>query len=101
MRVLAEEQETIIHHSRQSKKMTIYTTDTTYMTKLDKLYKCVKEDFDGKHVFAKTYEADADRLTFRTDPKFKPKYVPKKQISEEQKAKMREAAKKKREAKGV
>lgn len=64
------------------------------MTKLDKLYHTVNEDsVDGK-IVAKTYEAESRLLSFRTDPKFKPDYVPKKVISEEHLAKMKRGQKK-------
>ena len=63
--VPTEEQETVIQFDRNGKACHVYTTDTTMMTKLDKIHKCVKHDFaDGKPIAA-YYEFDKKLLSFR------------------------------------
>jgi len=63
--------------------MTIYTSDTTTMTKLDKIYSSVKSDVvDGK-IVAKTYEANKRLLSFRKDANFSPEYSPRRKVSQE------------------
>ena len=67
--VPTEEQETVIQFDRNGKACHVYTTDTTMMTKLDKIHKRVKHDFaDGKPIAA-YYEFDKKLLTFRSGRK--------------------------------
>ena len=88
MNIPVEDQETVVQYDRTSKKMTIYTTDSTTMTRLDKIYRSVKFDVvDGK-VVAKTYEADKRLLSFRKDAGFKPEYQPKRKVNKENLDKM-------------
>lgn len=90
MNVPVYEQETTISFSRAEKVARIWTSDTTIMTKLDKLverdpknWECkLQKDKDGD-VIAKDYMVRDKRLiSFRTE----------KIISEEQKEKMRQNA---------
>lgn len=69
-----EEQETIIQFNRTDKSATIYTSDSTVMTKLDKLcvsspdyYKLDREETEDGNVVGKFYKlADKTRISFRT-----------------------------------
>lgn len=78
-----EEQETIVNFSRADKGMTVYTTDRTTMTKMDRLcktspenYKCVSTDRVNGEIFSRTYKvSDKTLLSFRAK---------KKTVSEEQ-----------------
>lgn len=90
------EQETVIQFDRDNKKCTIWTSDSTMMTKLDKLckstptyYKFVRETKtqDGNLV-GKYYELlDKKLLSFRTS-------IIKRELSDEQKAIMIERLRK-------
>lgn len=69
--VPTEEQETVINYGRNDKDMTIYTTDSTVITKLDKcvaagLYEVIELHKVRGHVVGKTYKASKRMLTFRT-----------------------------------
>lgn len=88
MSISIEDQETVIQLNRTSYNMTIWTSDTTYMTKLDKIYPSVVQyDTDG-NIIAKTYEVNKKLLTFRSDPNIKPDYKPKRKITDLNLAKM-------------
>lgn len=79
MGISCEEQETVIQISRNESTCNIYTSDITMMTRLDKLYRVIKEyRYDGE-VVAKIYETDKRMMSFRTDPNYDP---PKKVVSE-------------------
>lgn len=86
-----EEQETIVHFNRDEKYATICTSDSTVMTKLDKLcvsapdnYKLIRtETADGKVVTKFYLLADKTRVSFRRE---------KKVLSEERKIQLRERA---------
>ena len=81
MSVAVEEQETVVQLSRDCCTMQIWTSDTTCMTKLDKIYPSVSTyDAEGK-VTAKTYAVNKKLLTFRSDPSIKPNYKPRREIS--------------------
>lgn len=82
MAVPTDEQETVVTYSRNDDKAVIYTTDTTVMTKLDKMggvYKRVKESKESGVVVAVTYEAPKRLISYRSR-------VMKPKLSEEQKA---------------
>ena len=69
--VPTEEQETVINYGRNDKDMTIYTTDSTVITKLDKcvaagLYEVIELHKVKGHVVGKTYRASKNLITFRT-----------------------------------
>ena len=61
------EQETIIQFSRDEDFATIWTSDTTVMTKLDKHYDLIDV---GKHsngtILSKTYKCDKKLVSFRS-----------------------------------
>ena len=68
-----EEQETIIRWCRDEGKATIYTSDTTTMTKLDKLVEASDEwtlvrtsYFPDKTIADKTYECPKKFISFRS-----------------------------------
>jgi len=73
-----EEKETIIIFDRSSDECVINTCDRTVMTKLDKLYKCTKEDSDDEGTYAKEYTTRKQLISFRSDPTYKPEYTPQK-----------------------
>ena len=72
-----EEQETIIQFNRDEKHATIYTSDSTMMTKLDKLcetapdnYKCTKEETIKGDTVSKFYRLeDKTLLSLRSKKK--------------------------------
>lgn len=70
MHIPISEQETVIQISRDSDRMKIWTTDTTMMTKLDKLcsvsefYVCMKEEKIEGDVVDKIYTAPKTFLSF-------------------------------------
>ena len=76
-----EEQETVINFGWADDYMTIYTTDRTMITKLDK--RVANGDYEvieihktvGGRIIGKTYKADKSLLTFRAK---------KRELSEEQ-----------------
>lgn len=86
--VPTEEQETVINYGRNDKDMTIYTTDSTVITKLDKcvaagLYEVIELHKVKGHVVGKTYKASKKLLSFRTK-------IVKVEVTEEQKKIMAE-----------
>ena len=73
MKPLLEEQETIINISRTNGIASIYTSDTRYMTKLDRLvknnpdeWKCTSHDTQEGDVVAKYYECPVKYISFRS-----------------------------------
>ena len=71
--VMLDEQETVVQFGRTDEYMTIYTTDSTMITKLDKCvesgnYEVIEEHRlqDSKKVIGKTYKAKKKFLSFRT-----------------------------------
>lgn len=64
-RVPTDEQETVIQFDRNGSVCYVYTTDSTVMTKLDKIHKRVKQDYvNGKPIVA-YYEFDKKLISFR------------------------------------
>lgn len=68
-----DEQETVVQFDRSGEYMTIYTTDSTVMTKLDKClesgnYEVIEEHKlqGSSRVIGKTYKAKKKFLSFRT-----------------------------------
>lgn len=61
-----EEQETVIQFDRNSTICHVYTTDTTVMTKLDKVHKRVKQDYINGRPIATYYEFDRRFVLFRS-----------------------------------
>lgn len=107
MRVAYEEQETIINFPRNSSKAIVWTSDTTVMTKLDRL--CEKSDayklvdvgkaLLGGEVLSKEYEvADKSLVSFRSkkiEREPKPMTLEMKLMLEERLQKARDAKNKK------
>ncbi|WP_040635209.1 hypothetical protein [Mitsuokella multacida] len=92
-RVPTDEQETVIQFDRNGTVCHVYTTDLTVMTKLDKKYKRVKQDYVNRKPIAAYYEFDKRLLSFRSK-------VMKKNLSDEEKKKAREQLAKNRKMKG-
>lgn len=88
MSIPTDEQETVIRKGRTDKTCIIYTSDTTEMTRLDKLYRCVSVDKMDGIVVAKTYEAPKKCVSYRTDAEYKPDYTPKRPAPEHFKKKV-------------
>lgn len=59
------EQETVIVIDRETRRATVYTTDTRYMNKLDKLYERKSARMNGGKIAALEYEVDEKLLSFR------------------------------------
>ena len=59
------EQETVILISRDSKKARIYTCDSRYAIKLDKIYERTKEYTSGRKLTGIEYEVPESRISFR------------------------------------
>lgn len=64
-RVPMDEQETVIQFDRNGTVCHVYTTDSTMMTKLDKIHKRVKQDYVGGKPIAAYYEFDKKLLSFK------------------------------------
>lgn len=60
------EQETVVQFDRDGETMNIYTSDTTIMTKLDKIYKRKREHRADGQLYAVEYDVDKRLLTFRS-----------------------------------
>ena len=96
-----DEQETVIQYNRNDDYMTIYTTDSTVMTKLDKClesgnYEVIEEHKlqGSSRIIGKTYKAKKKFLSFRTANR-----VNKRVMTEEEKKAFVERAKLAREKK--
>lgn len=92
--VPTEEQETVINYGRNDKDMTIYTTDSTTITKLDKavktgLYEVIELHTVKGVTVGKTYKAKKKLLSFRV------KEI-KRELTEEQRKKIAEQFRKNR-----
>ena len=70
-----DERETVVQFGRMDGQMTIYTTDETMMTKLNKLveggeYEVIEEHkLQNGKLIGRTYQADKTLLTFRSHKK--------------------------------
>lgn len=90
--ITLDEQETVIQFNRTDKYATICTSDTTVMTKLDRLcvsapdnYKLTRTETQDGKVITKFYRLeDKTRISFRKEKKI---------LSEERKEQMRELVK--------
>lgn len=91
-RVPTDEQETVIQFDRNSTVCHVYTTDSTVMTKLDKIHKRVKQDYVNGKPIAAYYEFDKRLLSFRSK-------IMKKNLSDEEKKKARERLERNRKRK--
>jgi hypothetical protein len=86
-RVPMDEQETVIQFDRNGTVCHVYTTDSTVMTKLDKIHKRVKQDYVNGKPIAAYYEFDKKLLSFRSK-------IPKRTLTDEQKKAASERLKK-------
>lgn len=86
-RVPTDEQETVIQFDRNGTVCHVYTTDSTVMTKLDKKYKRVKQDYVNGKPIAAYYGFDKKLLSFRS-------IIPKRTLTAEQKKAATERLKK-------
>ena len=86
-KVPTDEQETVIRFDRNGTKCYVYTTDSTMMTRLDKIHQSVKQDYINKNPVAAYYEFDKKLLSFRST-------IPKRTLSAEQKKAAAERLKK-------
>ena len=66
MSVPMSEQETVVQYDRNGETMTIYTSDSTQMTRLDKIYNRHKEHKQGGEVVAVEYVVDKKLLSYRS-----------------------------------
>lgn len=73
-----DEQETVIQFDRNGTVCHVYTTDSTMMTKLDKIHKRVRQDYINGKPIAAYYEFDKKLLSFRSK-------IPKRTLTDEQK----------------
>lgn len=73
-----DEQETVIQFDRNGTVCHVYTTDSTMMTKLDKIHKRVRQDYVNGKPIAAYYEFDKKLLSFRSK-------IPKRTLTDEQK----------------
>lgn len=76
--VPTDEQETVIQFDRSGTTCHVYTTDSTMMTKLDKIHKRVRQDYVNRKPIAAYYEFDKKLLSFRSK-------IPKRTLTDEQK----------------
>lgn len=61
-----QEQETVIQFDRVQDEMSIWTSDTTVITKLDKIYSRHRVHKQNRHVWAVEYLVPKRLLTFRS-----------------------------------
>ena len=66
MSIPTNEQETVVQYDRNGETMTIYTSDTTQMTRLDKIYSRHKTNSQAGEVVAVEYVANKSLLTYRS-----------------------------------
>lgn len=66
MSIPTNEQETVIQYDRNGETMTIYTSDSTQMTRLDKIYQRHKEHRQAGEVIAVEYVVDKGLLSYRS-----------------------------------
>lgn len=73
------EQETVVQYDRNGETMTVYTTDSTQITRLDKIYQRHKEHKQSGEVIAVEYVVSKRLLSYRSR-------VPKSNMTDEQRA---------------
>lgn len=66
MSIPTNEQETVVQYDRNGEMMTIYTSDSTQMTRLDKIYQRHKEHRQAGEVVAVEYVVDKGLLSYRS-----------------------------------
>ena len=84
------EQETVITIDRETRRATIYTSDTRYINKLDKRYERTREHINNGKLAAVEYEVDEKLISFRSG-------IVKQNLTEEQRQKIAARLKKGRE----
>ena len=84
------EQETVITIDRETRRATIYTSDTRYSNKLDKRYERTREHVNNGKLAAVEYEVDEKLISFRSG-------IVKQNLTEEQRQKIAARLKKGRE----
>lgn len=83
------EQETVIQISRDTEIANIYTTDSRYINKLDKIYNPTRIIKNKRRIVAKEYEVPAKLISFRSK-------VTKLNLTDEQRKKLSDEMKKRR-----
>lgn len=66
MSIPTNEQETVVQYDRNGETMTVYTTDSTQITRLDKIYQRHKEHKQDGEVVAVEYVVDKNLLSYRS-----------------------------------
>ena len=66
MSIPTNEQETVVQYDSNGATMTIYTSDATQMTRLDKIYSRHKEHRQAGEVVAVEYVVDKNLLSYRS-----------------------------------
>lgn len=66
MSIPTSEQETVVQYDRNGETMTVYTTDSTQITRLDKIYQRHKEHKQAGEVVAVEYVVDKKLLSYRS-----------------------------------
>lgn len=84
------EQETVITIDRETRRATIYTSDTRYINRLDKRYERMREHINNGKLAAVEYEVDEKLISFRSG-------IVKQNLTEEQRQKIAARLKKGRE----
>lgn len=87
------EQETVITIDRETRRACIYTSDTRFINKLDKLYERKKVHRNADGITAVEYEVPEKYISFRSK-------ITKPNYTEEQRAALSERMKKMRESRG-
>lgn len=83
----AIEQETVITIDRETRRARIYTSDTRFINKLDKLYERKKVHRNADGITAVEYEVPEKYISFRSG-------IPKRVYTDEQRRALSERAKK-------
>lgn len=66
MGIPTNERETVVQYDRNGETMTVYTTDSTQITRLDKIYQRHKEHKQAGEVVAVEYVVDKKLLSYRS-----------------------------------
>lgn len=88
------EQETVIVIDRQTRKASIYSTDTRFINKLDKRFERTKEHFDEDGIYAVEYEVPENLISFRSPTTKRTMTEEQKKAASERMKKMQAARKK-------
>ena len=66
MGLSTSEQETVVQYDRDGDTATIYTSDSTQITRLDKIYKRHREHKDNGEIIAVEYVIDKKLVSYRS-----------------------------------